>query len=112
MTLDVMIKEIEARAQNATGGPWRLFEGDCILSQIPSPDEPDAYLPIGFCTCGNEGLAEKENASFIAAARTDVPRLCRALRIAMQYLGVMDCGQGLADQYISKIQQALRGEGE
>lgn len=84
---DEEIEAIEKRAEAATPGPWRPEtddlrpdDGGLVVSSVLGPDgsdlasiNPDALL--------RRGVAEdRDDADFIAAARTDVPRLVKALR--------------------------------
>lgn len=66
------LAEIEARATTATPGPW-IAEEDGLVWANRLGD------PVS-------GSTEMENADFIAAARTDVPRLVAALRAAYAQL--------------------------
>jgi len=98
MTPDEMISlanECEARAANATEGPWTWIPSREVYGQ----SHPRMRMPVlsgkdGFvCDFGEDCLAypeegnsgtppEQVDAEFIAAARTDIPRLCTALREA------------------------------
>jgi len=80
------LARVEARAERATNGPWTV-EGDgdggdwpeVVVSEIPRREITNV-----------EGTTEAEvfgNCHFIAASRTDVPRLVRMLRVAMECLG-------------------------
>lgn len=67
------LDEIEARAAAATEGPWQaeLSHGDDDSVPITSPGT-DLDNPVA--------AAAIDDALFIAAARTDVPALTKALR--------------------------------
>ncbi len=103
------ITEIEARAEKAFKGPWiaRTWEVECcaelcvpedceegshVMETVLAPEEyprdPDHAQTVAqvsdagkITTPGLEQFASA-NAAFIAAARTDVPLLCAALRQA------------------------------
>ena len=76
------LDEIEARAREATPGPWDVEKSEPFICyhidranykfQCWKPS--DEYYNHGART----------DAEFIAAARSDVPLLCRALRIAAE----------------------------
>lgn len=66
---------IEARADAATPGPW-------VLAQVRKDEvmlTHGGYPDSGY---GHWGYLRPYDAAFIAASRTDVPALCRALREA------------------------------
>ena len=77
-----ILDEIEARTQAATPGPWDVekslpwvgYHIDRANYKIQCWRPFDEYYDPGART----------DAEFIAAARTDVPLLCRALRLAAQ----------------------------
>lgn len=93
------IAEIEARAAAATPGPWRrTVKGDrreareWLIGQFDA-SEGDKIHGAGVAAAGKtieeeclstaitgNGPTSEANAIFIASARTDVPRLCAALR--------------------------------
>lgn len=93
-----ILDEIQARADAATEGPW---EADCgTISQHWSRPEPWQTVVstdvacMAYCYGGSAAGVEREaDAAFIAAARTDLPRLVAALRAVLevhrgaQYLG-------------------------
>jgi hypothetical protein len=64
------LDEIESRANAATPGPWQTKIMDGVY-QI--------RMPFQFC----EKVSDLE---FIAAARTDVPKLVKALRVALVHI--------------------------
>lgn len=73
----------EALAAAATPGPWRIEEEQ--ISYATSGYR--LYDPANNCVAGNfdyevGGICERGDAEFIAAARTDIPRLAAALRSA------------------------------
>ena len=75
------LNEIEARANAATEGPWETehhynrLTGEHVVSEIPRVAECMGN--------GDGGLDYKEDAEFIAHARTDVPALVAALRAVL-----------------------------
>lgn len=76
MTLDEELKAIEGRANAATPGPWRITESAKEFYGVAS-DVLTVFAP------SLDG-ADIDDALFISAARTDVPRLVAALRLAIE----------------------------
>ena len=81
--MDEKLKEIEARCEKATPGPWKFewpdvtdnghYETPKVFS-IADPDNPRYLLEVA------TGCNEEENGCFLASARTDIPYLLTALR--------------------------------
>jgi hypothetical protein len=99
---DAELDAVEARANAATKGPWRvdemdmyIFGGDGHMVASNCPTE-DRWQVRG---AGAEGSGQRPagsqdaNAEFIAKAREDVPALVAELRIAMAKL------QALVEQW-------------
>ena len=64
---------------------------------ISTVNGPDCIIA---CEVTDEqGISSPENAAFIAAARTDVLKLCTALRIAFE--------DGLSDEVVDRIEEVL-----
>ena len=111
--LDAALAEIEARANAATEGPWRcrLYNPDDggdfdsygdkeakydraefvhILAKRPlDKDEierDDGMAEIAWIPTNSYGGNEINDFRFFASARTDVPRLVAALRVALDEL--------------------------
>lgn len=79
---DCELKAIEARAAAATPGPWVIDGYDAGQNRhkllMNCVDQTaDNWQWVAWL-----GLGTPQNAEFIAAARTDVPALCAALREA------------------------------
>ncbi|NBW09321.1 MAG: hypothetical protein EBR82_14980 [Caulobacteraceae bacterium] len=70
---DLDLDEIERRANAATPGPWTGKVNSCV----EAADE--AVFETG-CGCCTDSTLSEENATFIAAARTDVPALIARVR--------------------------------
>ena len=69
------LNEIEARANAATEGPWMgVCDSDGYLGRVIGPD--------GFGIA--EDFRDDADAEFIAAARTNVPRLVDALQAVLE----------------------------
>lgn len=92
------LDEIEARAKAASDGPWVEDDGwvhsepqnracmEWIRKKLAgkTPSKPRPVTAVA--RCEQDWPDFQENADFIAAARTDVPALCRALREALKGL--------------------------
>lgn len=76
-SLSLILDEIEARANAATPAPWD-FHGQ--LRTFIDRDEGEDWRT----SCG--GVIDMKDATFIAAARSDVPALVKALRRAVRTL--------------------------
>lgn len=100
MTFDD-IKAIRERADKATPAPWTLLtevitkgidvRGKTKVTAIANQSERATVVGLNWCTCGGEVWqawlsGRPETFDFIASSRTDVPRLCKALEIALQAL--------------------------
>lgn len=94
MTITDRLNEIEARANAATKGPWSTFGRGTVVGTA----DKDGWRNYVVCSCSlSPGIA---NANFVAAARTDVPALCAAVRRAVEELelsGTFGAREALAD---------------
>ncbi len=102
-TLEQALSEIESRANSATLGPWRVAYGGWV-SGSENRGWIEAERPSGrfyknddgsfkeqripgsrICTFDfeNEWRESDKNSGFIAAARTDIPKLAQALRVVI-----------------------------
>lgn len=93
MTID--IEAIRKRAAAATLGPWVTEEDyyDGLRYSIevaaPDPDEPGEQVIVARCKdkCGlHRKLFRREDADFIATARSDVPALCDEVELLREQL--------------------------
>lgn len=87
------LDEIEARANKATPGPWKYDKNFGVKCDYPSRRDPEwtDYIakikhnwiaqPMDFPFVGKE----LDNGDFIANSRTDIPKLCEALRKAVEF---------------------------
>jgi hypothetical protein len=82
MTLIEQVAAIEARADAATKGPWRAYLA------YKDPHRLDRGVMLAATAVGHQVRTDAEcgtrpslDMDFIAAARQDVPSLCRALRL-------------------------------
>ena len=73
-----ILDEIEARAREATPGPW--YKPPPIVFSEPAVQAKNYKTPIAHVVGMFSANQRHSNAEFIAAARSDVPLLCRALR--------------------------------
>ena len=79
--INEILAAIEAEAAAATKGPWCVtIDGDIEFHRFYSVYE---YATDESITGSFQGEA---NADFIAASRVNVPRLCAALRVALNQL--------------------------
>lgn len=72
------IDEVESRAEAATPGPW-------VSPWVQEWNEPNIILVHNIAPT-SVYRNSKHDSRFIAASRTDVPRLCKALRMALMQL--------------------------
>lgn len=73
------LTEIQARADNATDGPWEaIAEGDHESRVVAAGDDMALCLD-----CHTQAGVEPSDAEFISHARTDVPRLVAALQAVL-----------------------------
>lgn len=89
---EIDLEAIEALATAATPGPWTLDDTNYDDLQRPTrfagpvviyADSDCDIHPVADCSCNHtcrEEEAQRSNATFIAAARTDIPALLTALR--------------------------------
>lgn len=80
-SLTEILDEMEARANAATPGPWD-FDTDDLATWINAVAHPQPIAKMGSCT----HFPKEDNANFIKAARSDLPKLVKALRRAVQYI--------------------------
>jgi hypothetical protein len=78
-----MLEEIETRAEKATNGPWKASHKVGNLSYISDKNGSVASVSRW---CWQEAFPDENvpTADFIAHARTDVPCLVKALRLAIE----------------------------
>jgi hypothetical protein len=83
---DAELEAIEARANAATEGPWGFtYDGSSAWSIGPVSD-PQLHRIANVYSRGKE--VEQADPEFIAAARTDVPKLVAEVRRLRALLGV------------------------
>lgn len=101
--LEAWLEEVEARTQAATEGEWFFNSYSAIFSKplvreydrledtIPDDAPDEAYSILPKCevawvpvSAGDTATAQgAKDATFIASARSDVPKLCAELRSAL-----------------------------
>lgn len=113
MTLEERLKEIEARANTATEGPWVWGDWTIFDKDRESQKRKEPYWtlitnggslvrgPLGRKSLEPDSIAKGmgydesdiditlDDAEFIAHARTDVPALIRMLRLAIEQLKII-----------------------
>ena len=77
-------RQIEARANAATEGPWDLIGGG------------EYVTPVGIMVAPDDGGVNGADAEFIAHARTDVPDMAAALRAVLAIHTPVDRGRATA----------------
>jgi hypothetical protein len=98
MTLADRIAEIEARADAATKGPWQAYLGRSIdqLTDGGHGYPMNVYSDSATIVAQGEweslppGFQHENDALFCAAARSDVPALCAALKVACEAIERLD----------------------
>lgn len=91
MTITEQLDQIAARAERATEGPWDICGATHVWSpagkaNVASASEPQGRRDVGYepPDYASGGLHQAaHNATFIAAARSDVPALVKALRFCI-----------------------------
>lgn len=99
MALQDVLNEMEGRANSATKGPWEHCKGGSPFSPAHRIVCEHAVLLY----VDSEHLNADANFDFVAAARTDVPKLVKALRYAMK-----NWGYGVEDE----LTAILNGENQ
>ena len=105
-----LLKQISDRADKATEGPWRPYvrsgiPGEYfITSEIHDDDFPNIVHEV----------YEWRNTNFIAHARTDVPRLVKALAWCLDELGMYQGSKSLNEsrEIVTKILSGEEQESE
>lgn len=83
MTAREFLAAVQQRAAAATSGPWMKDPDEPSI--VLKPDAPGGWDGTAIATVQRDdyGLVEEANTEFIAASRTDVPRLVAALTAAL-----------------------------
>ena len=93
--LEKYLREVERRAETATEGPWTVYGEDDMQGWPFITVECDGVAKI--CEVqptsddnGSFQLCDRDHATaeFIAASRTDIPRLTAMLRVALEALEI------------------------
>lgn len=100
--IDKVLREIEARLKKSTPGPWEVQrfdnEGGYISYQVEAfQDYDEDSGPVAWCSEITNLKYAKPNAQLIASAPTDLARLTKALRLAVEGLEKLYAGERLAD---------------
>ena len=93
------LREIEERAEKATGGPWMINRREWTDGEIPlvirtigrSGRTASAQIPFNGARGFDADRADND-AAFIAAARTDIPRLVGEVRRLQAWVGDLQSG--------------------
>jgi hypothetical protein len=118
-TINKLLAKIEARAQRATPGPCEVVRFDNVSGSIAFQVEyqtADEHTILGWHNDLRNPRARFE-AEFEAHARTDIPRLLKALRLALPILEEQAHAENTAFLYqryaseaLAEIERTLRGE--
>lgn len=105
------LKEIKERAEAATKGPWRHFH----KRSVTIPHEYAGRIVEQDWETFHKYEGYLDDAEFIAHARTDIPRLVKALETAIQDLTSIkniskDKCSNLAEACLKDIDEILEGE--
>lgn len=107
-TTEDILAEIEGRASKATAGPWDTLCSDhsgYIKATGPIHKSPSHHSGI------NETQKAFNDADFIAHARTDVPRMAKAIRRVMAEIK-RSTDKRFHEHCFAKIDSVLRGDDE
>jgi hypothetical protein len=108
---EAKLREIEERAEKATSGPWMYGCGTSTVlceTGIVRTEDREAIL----VNCGRgSGSESQEDGEFIAASRTDVPALTKALRELAEIIVTAEPYLGAAPQVREWLRE-WRGESE
>lgn len=77
-----VLARIRERAEGATLGPWKLWGMDVTADPVGNSDLDDA-IDVASTHMAIDGRPRTFDAEFIAHARTDVPRMARALEAVL-----------------------------
>ena len=99
-TLNDMLKEIEARANAATPGPW-----DNRCKEFSNSERArHIWSEYGWlCTLESPLDSKEVDAAFIAHARTDVPKLLAMLRLAIAQRNVALQGCNITEEDFHRL---------
>ena len=115
--LDVL-DEIKERCKKATEGPWSVVDcGDEGSASVVS-DAGNTIIHSDYRRSTQYGLEIGSDADLIAHSRTDLPKLERALRVAVEGLSRIERGDGactrsfvrIARRTLSDTSRILTGE--
>lgn len=84
--IEAILTEIEARAKAALPGPWVDYMADgnsTVFREVTAPGDTEQNFSA-ICDFNERG--DWKTPAFVAHARTDVPRLVAALRVAVEAL--------------------------
>lgn len=87
--LESVLSQIESRVNAATPGPWEVLATVPQKVGMVNPPPGGGFVAqVGYPPIGERG----DNVIFIAAARSDVPALVKALRRAVRFINNVDIG--------------------
>ena len=120
--LNEILEEIEKRCDGATEGPWKTpgneFNLDNVAMRNYENKTLDVWYPSPILVIDKDFVLPTMD--FIASSRTDVPRLLKALRVAINNLEYfnkrLDLENYEVEDYakaaLKQIESIMNGEGE
>lgn len=110
--IDNMLREIEQRCEAASGRAWEVDKSGNVVCHGFEADHTKRIA-----TVNRELHCAPFNAEAIASAKSDIPRLCAALRVAMGFINQMSMnGYEKSERFnecvaaIARVESALKGE--
>ena len=111
--IDSILNEMQARCDKATAGPWtetrdgmcaRHYELPLLEAILGGETSPPIDRPLG-----------QRNITFVAHARTDLPRCIKALREAHSFIMLLAASKPTNDDtaydgFLHRLEKTLRGE--
>lgn len=110
--LEKELAAIEARANAAFGERWHYngFLNTVLLLDAKGEVRDRVVTVDGLYELPHTSKLQAAAGKFIAHARTDVPRLLAALRVAMVCVTAFDHDEGTGGAYGAEVLAALKGE--
>lgn len=101
--LEKYLQQVKSRCDTATEGPWFGFE-DQGVDNVKEGSSVFKIFETG-CNCCTSNKLSEPNATFIAQARTDVPKLLDMVEYLKESLDYFN------DSYTEDLEKIARGEG-
>ena len=110
MTINQWIAEASGRCEAATKGPWThiedapMFVGSAEMVRTPEDDINIGRVYSGY----NQNLQPRYDATFIAHARTDLPKALEAVEVMAGYLASQSHDKR-ARRILERVREILTG---